>query len=161
LIPAVLASCCIPGVYIAQEIDGMLLVDGGLTENVPLSALKKFGAHLSIAVNLNGNEGYTAPRGIVDVLSNAMDIAIDAQTRIQLREAHILISMDLTRFSRTSSEHFDQLLAIGFEVSQSVIGSKFALKVWFLFIKVYRFFRDLLPVKIPAMFQGLLSPKDA
>src|SRR5690606_36419600 len=58
VIKAVLASACIPGLYIPQEWEEMLLVDGALTENVPLSGLKSLGTHLNIAVNLNGHFGY-------------------------------------------------------------------------------------------------------
>lgn len=156
VIPAVLASCCVPGIYMAQEIEGMILVDGGLTENVPLSALKKLGAHLTIGVNLNGNSGYTPPQGVVDVLSSAMDIAIDAQTRRQLKEAHVVISMDLTQFSRTSSEHFDQLVAIGMKATQEKIWNEAVLRSWVQAKKTWYLIRDLLPLKIPVFLKKFL-----
>lgn len=151
VIPAVLASSCVPGIYTPQEIDGMLLVDGGLTENVPLSALKLLGAHLRIGVNLNGNEGYTKPEGMMDVLSNAMDIAIDAQTRRQLEEAHVNISMDLTRYSRTSSVDFDELIQEGMKATKRVIKSQGFLKIWVLFKKIWVFFKNLAPLKVPQL----------
>ncbi len=157
VIPAVLASCCVPGVYIAQEINGLILVDGALTENVPLTALKKLGAHFMIAVNLNGNEGYTPPQGVVDVISSSLDIAIDAQTRRQLRDAHALISMDLTGFSRTSSEHFDELVATGFNSAKEVVSSAKMLQTWFHIKRFYLLMRDFLPVKIPAIFKKWLG----
>lgn len=161
VIPAVLASCCVPGIYIAQEIDGMLLVDGGLTENVPLSALKKLGAHLTIGVNLNGNAGYTRPQGVVDVLSCAMDIAIDAQTRRQLKDAHVVISMDLTQYSRTSSEHFDQLVELGMKAAQEKIWNETALRAWIRAKKTWHIIRDLLPVKIPDFIKKILRLEEA
>ncbi|HDP97696.1 MAG TPA: patatin, partial [bacterium] len=34
---AVMASTCIPGIFIPVEIEGKLLVDGGVVENVPIS----------------------------------------------------------------------------------------------------------------------------
>lgn len=156
VIPAVLASCCVPGIYMAQEIDGMILVDGGLTENVPLSALKKLGAHLTIGVNLNGNSGYTRPQGVVDVLSSAMDIAIDAQTRRQLNDAHVVISMDLTQYSRTSSEHFDQLVEIGKKATQEKIWNETALRTWVQAKKTWHLVRALLPLKIPDFLKKFL-----
>ncbi|MFP5492470.1 MAG: patatin-like phospholipase family protein [Bacteriovoracia bacterium] len=156
VIPAVLASCCVPGIYMAQEIDGMILVDGGLTENVPLSALKKLGAHLTIGVNLNGNSGYTRPQGVVDVLSSAMDIAIDAQTRRQLNDAHVVISMDLTQYSRTSSEHFDQLVEIGKKATQEKIWNETALRTWVQAKKTWYLVRALLPLKIPDFLKKFL-----
>ena len=50
---AVMASTCIPGVFVPVEIDGQLLVDGGLVENVPVSPLRKAGAGFVIGVNLS------------------------------------------------------------------------------------------------------------
>jgi NTE family protein len=151
VIPAVLASSCVPGIYTPQEIDAMLLVDGGLTENVPLSALKLLGAHVRIGVNLNGNEGYTRPEGMMDVLSNALDIAIDAQTRRQLEDAHVNISMDLTRYSRTSSVDFDELILEGMKATNRVIKSQVLLKYWVLFKKLWGLIKALLPVKVPLL----------
>lgn len=157
VIPAVLASCCVPGVYVPQERDGMLLVDGGLTENVPLSALKKLGAHLLIGVNLNGNSTYARPEGVVDVVSRAMDIAIDAQTRRQLTAAHVEISMDLTRFSRTSGQDFDALIAAGLAAAEAKIWNETTLRAWVRLKKLRNFLRDVLPIKIPEFLRNLVS----
>lgn len=155
VVPAVLASCCVPGVYLAQEWEDKVLVDGGLTENVPLSALRALGAHFLIGVNLNGHGGYQRPKGVVDVLSNAMDIAIDAQTRRQLEDAHIVISMDLARFSRTSSEDFDALVAEGQRATRAKIKNMTALSFWLRVKKVWRLLRALAPVKIPELLKQL------
>lgn len=40
LIPPILASCCVPGIFNPVEIDGSFLVDGGLMDNFPTKALK-------------------------------------------------------------------------------------------------------------------------
>jgi NTE family protein len=149
VIEAVLASSCVPGIYTPQMVNNMLLVDGGLTENVPLSSLKLLGAHVRIGVNLNGNEGYTKPNGIMDVLSSAMDIAIDAQTRRQLAEAHVVISMDLTQYSRTSSVDYDELILEGMRATKKVIRSQGLLKLWVVIKQIWRFFKRSLPLKLP------------
>lgn len=157
VLEAVLASCCVPGVYLPQEMNGMLLVDGGLTENVPLSALKKLGAHLLIGVNLNGNTAYARPEGVVDVVSSAMDIAIDAQTRRQLKDAHVVISMDLTRFSRTSGSDFDALVAQGLAATEEKIWNETTLRAWVWLKKARNFLRDVVPLKIPEFLRNLVS----
>lgn len=41
---AVMASCCIPGIFKPVTINDILLVDGGIVENVPVSPLKDLGA---------------------------------------------------------------------------------------------------------------------
>ncbi|RMD96552.1 MAG: patatin [Deltaproteobacteria bacterium] len=110
----VMASSCIPGIFVPVERDGRLLVDGGIVENVPISPLRKMGADLVIAVDLNGSHAYDRPEHIIDVILNTLDIAIDTTTRIQLREADVLISLDLARYSRTDTSDADELYAEGY-----------------------------------------------
>lgn len=53
LVDAILASSAIPGIFSPVEIGGRLLVDGGLCNNVPVSALVHHGARYTIAVRLH------------------------------------------------------------------------------------------------------------
>jgi NTE family protein len=53
LVEAILASSAIPGIFSPVEIDGRLLVDGGLCNNVPVSALVHHGADYTVAVRLH------------------------------------------------------------------------------------------------------------
>ncbi|MBH48516.1 MAG: patatin [Halobacteriovorax sp.] len=149
LLSAVLASCCVPGVYIPVERDGRILVDGGLTENVPVSALSYLGAHIKIAVNLNGNQGYPKPDGILDVLANALDISIDHQTKEQLEEADIVISMDLSKYGRFKNERANELIDEGSSAAKEEIPAA----TWLLLRRRWRqwkqLFKQLSPIKIP------------
>ncbi len=52
LVDAVRASIAIPGVFKPLEANGTLLVDGGLRENLPLSALRNFKYDTLIGVNV-------------------------------------------------------------------------------------------------------------
>lgn len=113
---AVAASAAIPGVFIPVEIDGEEYVDGGLVENVPVSALKPLGANAVIAVNLNSGADYPAPVGVMDVVSNALDIAINSKTRAQIRSASVVIALNLRGYSRTDNrEKTDELINAGYK----------------------------------------------
>ncbi len=57
LIPAVRASIAIPGVFAPQQVDGRWLLDGGLINPVPTSAVRALGARCTIAVNPNAKHG--------------------------------------------------------------------------------------------------------
>lgn len=57
---AVRASVALPGVICPQERDGRLLLDGGLTNPVPVSAARALGAEMIIAVNPNAR-----PNGVI------------------------------------------------------------------------------------------------
>ncbi len=51
--PAVRASCALPGVFTPVEYGDRLLVDGGVINNLPVSAVKDLGADYVIAVDLS------------------------------------------------------------------------------------------------------------
>lgn len=52
---AVRASIALPGILSPVKIDGRWLVDGGLSNPVPVSVCRALGAEVIIAVNLNGD----------------------------------------------------------------------------------------------------------
>lgn len=149
LTPAVLASSCVPGIYIPQKIDGRILVDGGLSENVPLSGLRELNSQITIAVNLNGNENYRRPDSIIDILSNALDIAIDNQTRSQISEADIKISMDLTQYSRFQVEDMDKLLIEGEKSAKRALQTSRYIRLKHRFNRIRSRFNDITPLKVP------------
>jgi NTE family protein len=51
--PAVRASCSIPTLVTPLELDGRLLVDGAIANNLPISVARELGAEVVIAVNLH------------------------------------------------------------------------------------------------------------
>ena len=55
LVPAVQASYALPGAFPPVKIDGRFMIDGALVNPVPVSACRALGAHIVIAVSLNGD----------------------------------------------------------------------------------------------------------
>lgn len=53
---AMRASMAIPGVFTPVETNGMLLVDGGLLNNLPVDVVKEMGADIVIAIDLTQNK---------------------------------------------------------------------------------------------------------
>jgi NTE family protein len=62
LIPAVRASCSVPGIVTPLEWAGRCLVDGGVANNLPISVVRSLGADLVIAVGL-ASPPAVRPRG--------------------------------------------------------------------------------------------------
>ncbi|MEN6408549.1 MAG: patatin-like phospholipase family protein [Anaerolineaceae bacterium] len=52
LLPAVLASMSVPGLFAPVEMDGYRLVDGGVLNNVPVNIARQLGADVVIAVDV-------------------------------------------------------------------------------------------------------------
>jgi NTE family protein len=150
LAKAVCASIAIPGIFIPIEIEGKTLVDGGITENVPISLLDKMGAGITIGVNLNGSQQYQAPKDMITIISNAIDIAIDLRTKDQLKTADFIFSLDLEQYSRVdNSDRFDDLYNKGYRHAQQKIKSLF----WYRRIRfafyLQKLYLAILPFKIP------------
>ncbi len=55
LIEAVRASISLPGIFTPVKKDGMVLIDGGLVDPVPVSVVRAMGADYVIAVDLNSD----------------------------------------------------------------------------------------------------------
>ena len=55
IVPAVRASYALPGAFEPVEVDGRFMIDGALVNPVPVSACRALGAHMVIAVSLNGD----------------------------------------------------------------------------------------------------------
>lgn len=100
---AVMASTSIPGIFSPIYIDGRLLVDGFLVDNVPVSILKEMGADVTIGVSLGTLKEYREPRGIINIIMNAFDIAIDANTFLSSRNADVLIAPKLSEIELNES----------------------------------------------------------
>ncbi|MCB9136446.1 MAG: patatin-like phospholipase family protein [Anaerolineales bacterium] len=50
--PAIVASCSVPGFVVPKEIDGRLYGDGGVSNNLPVRAVRAMGAEYVIGVDL-------------------------------------------------------------------------------------------------------------
>lgn len=86
LYPAVAASIAVPGIFSPTKLDGQLLVDGGLFENLPLEAAFEMGARHVIGVRLVP-EWDAIPNRYTSVKVHALEIRSDV-TLISPRLQH-------------------------------------------------------------------------
>ncbi len=71
------------------------------------------GADIVVAVNLSADRRYRPPDDIIDILLNAFDIAIDEDTKTQVKAADVLIEPRLSHFRRMDVSQIDALIAEG------------------------------------------------
>jgi len=115
---AVMASSCIPGIYVPVEMGGRLLVDGGIVENVPVSPLRRLGADVIIGVNLNVGHRKHKPKNIVEVLLRSFDFMLKAATRLQAEWADLIIAPDLSEYSMYDMNRTEELLEEGYRAAR-------------------------------------------
>lgn len=74
LCEAMRASAAVPAVFRPKSIDDMRLVDGGLTDNLPVDLLLAYGVHRVLAIDVS--EEYEAPEynNIIETASHSLTI---------------------------------------------------------------------------------------
>ncbi len=118
---AVRASACIPGIFKPIEIDGRMLVDGGIVENVPVSPLKDMEADKIIAVQLLVHQAAKRPEHIVEVLLNTFEFMISNISKPYLEDVDLLISPDLSGFDKVDTDQIKDLIETGYETALKLL----------------------------------------
>ena len=111
------ASMSVPGAVAPAEMNGMMLVDGMLTSNLPVETAREMGADIVIAVNvgtplLKKDE----INGILGVTGQMVGILAQQNVEVslaQLRPNDILITPDLGSFSTTDFDHLPKISPLG------------------------------------------------
>jgi len=118
---AVMASTCIPGIFVPVDMDEHLLVDGGIMENVPITVLKDMGADLIIGVDLNARHRLSKPRNIIEVLLRSFDLTMKTATKLHTEQADIMIEPDLSSFNMVDIDQVDDLIREGYQEAMKVL----------------------------------------
>jgi NTE family protein len=121
---AVKASTCIPVLFEPIEFKGRLLVDGGLKESVPLSAIQGMGAQYTIGVDLNAYRNYKRPENILDILNNTLEIALKHLANVNPKEIDLLIQPNLAEFSRSETKDIDKMIERGYKAAKDILDGK-------------------------------------
>jgi len=111
------ASMAIPGVYAPVEINGQLLVDGGVTQNLPVDIVRKMGAEIIIAVDigtpLSKRDELRSVVAILDQLTNVLTDrnVVDQKRKLGLEDVYI--QPELGSHSTMDFASTDAIVAIG------------------------------------------------
>lgn len=118
---AVRASCAIPGYFAPVDIDGTLYVDGGISENLPLSPLKEMGAQFIIGVNLAGMPEHVRPNNLGEVVARSFDMLFRERDGFTELRADILIKPDLVSFKPRSFSEAEAMYQEGFRAGEAAV----------------------------------------
>ena len=95
------------------KIDGRDLVDGGLTEPVPVIAVREMGAEVVIGVDVAFRLSEEPFQGLTGVAFQTMHIMGNALINEQIRRADVAIRMNVHQLIGKVNSH-DQLIAAGY-----------------------------------------------
>ena len=113
---AMRATMAIPGVFSPVEIDGKVLVDGGIINNFPVDVARKMGADIVIGVDIqNDAPGVEDLRSIPQVIAQISSLMGQVVYKQNVQDVDILIKPDVSNYSTYSfnKEAIQQLVING------------------------------------------------
>jgi len=118
------ASMSVPGAVAPAEFGGMMLVDGMLTENLPVATARTMGADIIIAVNV-GTPLLKREElnGILGVTSQMLSILTEQNVQTSLaalRPSDILITPELEGFSTGDFDALPRIVPLGEAAARKV-----------------------------------------
>ena len=118
--PAVRASCSVPGIVTPIEVEGRLLVDGGVVNNLPISVVRDLGAEVVIAVGLAAPPG-DAPQGPLQIGLRAIEyLLLHASDAPSTADVYLPLPLKGYRsLVRTSRRH--RFIALGRQAAEQAL----------------------------------------
>jgi NTE family protein len=121
IIPAVHASSAIPFLFSPVVLYDRLLVDGGVADPIPVSTAKKYGAAITVAVDLSCLSPDTCPTSLFGVAARSAEVKIQLQSRSCLQGADVVISPDLADVGLFDDHCHDRVYEAGRAAARTAI----------------------------------------
>ncbi len=118
---AVMASAAYPGLFSAVERDGLMLIDGGVLDNLPVDAARFLGSERVIASDVTYDPDGEAepPSGVIELGRRAVDIMQAQLTRVRLsmNPPEVYVRPDLRGVGLESFGKLDRIWRLGYEAA--------------------------------------------
>jgi NTE family protein len=113
---AMRASMSIPSIFPPFELDGRLLVDGGVVENLPVRTVRDMGADIVIAVDIGAPlKKREQLKDLLDIMDQTVSLQIVRSTQFQRRLADMVVSPEVQEFGLFDFKKADDLVRLGRE----------------------------------------------
>ena len=118
------ASMSIPAVFAPVELDGRLLVDGGMVDNIPVDVAREMGVDLAIVVDIGTPlRDRKQLATVVDVLNQSITLMTRRNSEEQLaslRSEDILIQPPLSAFGVTDFGRTQEMIDAGYRATRAL-----------------------------------------
>ncbi len=122
LVDAMMASMSVPGALPPYSLDGRMLVDGGVTNNMPVDVARAMGADIVIAVdistNYKGKEDFTNFLAAADQLSNYLVQRSTQEQAATLTDHDFFLRPDVGEMETTEFDKMPTAYHAGYEASR-------------------------------------------
>jgi NTE family protein len=114
------ATMAIPGLFTPVELDGKVLADGGLVDNIPTDVARQMNADIVIAVNIGTSlVGRKDLESLTAFLTQAVDIMTLGNDRRALLLADAQIAPNLGAFTILDFSHAEEIIRLGYQGAAS------------------------------------------
>lgn len=118
LAQCILASGAFPSLYSPVEIDGKILIDGGIADNYPLDEVRKMGADIIIGVDVqDGLKSLDEIKGASDVLLQISNYSMVSDMERKKNATDIYIKPNIKGFSVVSFNEGEEIIKRGSEAA--------------------------------------------
>jgi NTE family protein len=117
---AMRATMSLPGIFTPVKTGSMVLVDGGVLENIPVGAVRDMGAEVVVAVALETNRPNPDQiKSLSDVMRQTVALAIAKNEQRSLAKADVVIAVDTRRFSGNDYRRWKEIIDAGYEAAKA------------------------------------------
>jgi NTE family protein len=129
---AVRASSAIPGVFEPVELDERLLVDGAVSNNLPVQVARDMGADVVIAVDVTAVDSRARPpANFVEVILRAVNLVVHAGAEEARADADVLLAPEVGRVGFIDFDRKDEAIAAGSEAARVALpGIRSIVEAW-------------------------------
>ncbi|CAN5146827.1 patatin-like phospholipase PlpD [soil metagenome] len=123
LAQALRATMAIPGVFAPVELNGKILADGGILNNIPTDVAKEMGADIILVVNIETQLGdRDSLQNLVSILGQTFFVATAENSRRSLRQADIIVAPDLKNYTTFDFGAGEKIVELGYQGAQAKLA---------------------------------------
>ena len=117
--PALRASMALPGTFDPVRLNGRLLSDGGILNNVPVDVARAMGMDVVIAVSVGEPDKDRPAETIGAVANRAIDLMMQELAERRLRDADVVIRPRVDDLKSTDYRKSDDIAARGYAAAEA------------------------------------------
>lgn len=111
---AIRASCSYPGVFSPYDYENELLVDGGITENIPWNELKKVGADKVLSIVFKNIEGKKCCNNLFEVIDKSFSVMCKELAKHEANGTDYLIEIEHKNIGLLETKYLEKLYHAGY-----------------------------------------------
>lgn len=118
IVPIICGSCAIPGVFYPVHYDGKVLVDGGVTNNIPADVLRRAGCDFVVTIDCNSTRGGgTNSKNVISQFMASIGVMTKVNSLKGIELSDIVVRPDLKKYSSLKVEGKEEMIEEGYNAT--------------------------------------------